>query len=69
MIVNGRQMIKAEVARCVMREFVEALFDDARRTLPAAISDPTDKKKLLADLDESARRLEKLIADRLPILH
>lgn len=69
-VLNGRRMVKAAVARSVMREFIAELFDDARRTLPAAVSaDAALKEKLIAELDESERRLEKAIAAGLPIVH
>jgi hypothetical protein len=69
-VMNGRQMIKTDIARSVIRDFLAGFFDEARKKLPATISaDALAERKLFVELDESARRLEKVITELLPIMH
>jgi hypothetical protein len=65
-IVGGRTMIKTEIARSVLQDFVAALFSDLRNGLRDILADdPSAKKKWLAELDASRRRIEKRIAARI----
>ena len=69
-VVNGRTMIKTEVVRSVMRDIAANLFADARNRLTAIVADdPAAEKKLAAELDESERRIEKLVAEMLPVVN
>jgi hypothetical protein len=69
-VVNGRTMIKVEVVRSVMRDMAADLFADARNRLTGIVAgNAAAEKQLAAELDESERRLEKSIADILPIMN
>ena len=69
-VVDGRTMIKVEVLRSVMRGIVGDLFADIRNRLAATIAgDPAAEKQLAAELDESKRRIEKFVAEMLPVVN
>jgi hypothetical protein len=66
--VNGRKMIKTEVERSVLHDFVARLFAETHDRLARVVpADPEDQNKLAAVLEESERHIEKLIADGLPV--
>lgn len=67
-IVDGRTMIKTDVLRSIMRDFVAELFSEARDRLSGMGSgDQAAEEKLAAQLYDSERRLEMLIIDKLPL--
>ncbi len=64
-MVNGRKMIKIEVGRSVLRDIVARLFAETHDRLARVVpADPEDQNKLAAMLEESERRVEKLISDK-----
>jgi hypothetical protein len=68
-VVDGRRMVKTNVARSVIRIFVCELFSEVFDSLPYLVSsDPKNTKKLIAELDVSERRVKEFILDKLPLL-
>ena len=69
-IVDGRTMVKTEVARLVLQDFAAALFSDLRDRLRDIVADdPSAEKKVNAEIDASIRRIEKRITELLPVLN
>ena len=68
--IGHRKMVKVEVARTVLQDLVAALFAETRCRLERIISDdPAAQEKLAADLAESERRLNKIVAELLPVVN
>lgn len=67
-MVNGRKMIKAEIARSVLRDFAASMCAEVLDRLSGAISgDRAAQQRVAAEIKESERRLETVIAEIMPI--
>ena len=69
-MINGERMIRREVGRAAVQSVVAAVSAELReRLMTTLVGDPSAEEKLMTELDESARRIEKGVADTLPVIH
>jgi hypothetical protein len=69
-IIDGKQMIRRDVARAVVQTFMGDLVTELRERLMVIVAgDPEAENNLTMELDETARRIEKYIADRYPVVN
>jgi hypothetical protein len=63
-------VIRREVGRAVVQSVMAAASPELRERLTATlVGDPSTKDKMVTELDESARRIESVVAAALPVIH
>ena len=69
-IIDGKQIIRRDVARAVVQAVMTDLVAELREQLMTIVAgDPKAENNLTVELDETARRIEKYIADRYPVIN
>lgn len=63
-------MIRREVGLPVVQSVMAAASSELRERLTATlVSDPSTKDKMVTESNESARRIESVVAGALPVIH
>lgn len=69
-IVDGKRMIRREVARSIVEAIMAELFAELRERLTSAIAGgPGTEEQLVTELEKSERKMKEYIAEMLPVLN